>query len=165
MKRWARRMGGSRDVREPLTRDRLEALVIALQHVYRDVFELYLFKAAFCIAYHRTLQIIGLQMDQVKVSQSVVLWFIGSSKTDQMSKESWVSLKATRDLTCPLKAVQEYLSTTPEGQMPLLVHQDGSSLTIFQLRAILKIAVLQAGFSNFRITRHSFRIGPATEAG
>lgn len=65
---------------------------------------------------------------------------------------------------CPVYAVNEYLGRCPQGWDPLLVHQDGSFLSVFQFVQIFRNCVTRTERDAKVYSAHSFRIWVATEA-
>ncbi|OCT87134.1 hypothetical protein XELAEV_18020829mg [Xenopus laevis] len=52
----------------------------------------------------------------------------------------------------------------PEGGSLLLLHEDGSPLSAFQFKQVLKRSVISNGWDPKKCGSHSFRIGAAIEA-
>ncbi|XP_053556943.1 uncharacterized protein LOC128648368 isoform X1 [Bombina bombina] len=176
LKGWGRMQPNKGDVREPITRDRLERLVAVLPIICKSEFEVLLFKAAFVLAFAGALRITelvspskkhmdrGVQFDHVRISPPAVLLFIPKSKTDQAAKGTWLTFTAQGDACCPMETLAAYVRHRPALAGQFLIHENGMALSIYQFRRVLALAVERAGFDPSRITPHSFRIGAATDA-
>ncbi|XP_041424709.1 uncharacterized protein LOC121395381 isoform X1 [Xenopus laevis] len=176
MKGWARVEGPRVDKREPIIECRLKMIMNSLEEVCSDQFECILFRAAFALAFGGAFRISelvppskkvtdkGLMYSQVLLQDRKLLVYISRSKTDQLGKGRWFSIEKTSRITCPVKALQDYIGMRPAGGHLLLIHRDLSPMSAFQFRQVLKKAVIANGWDPKKFGSHSFRIGAATEA-
>ncbi|XP_053549292.1 uncharacterized protein LOC128640871 isoform X1 [Bombina bombina] len=177
IKGWGRSQQRKIDTREPITRDRLERLLLALDVVCRSDFEALLFKTAFNLAFAAALRVsevvapskqasgAGIQLQHVRAAPDSLLLFLPRSKTDQEGKGTWIPVHPqVNSACCPVNCVNLYLAQRPPGPGQFLVHADGRSLSKFQFGRVLKLAAVQAGLDASRLAPHSFRIGAATNA-
>ena len=87
------------------------------------------------------------------------------SKTDPFGKGHVVTLHVTNTLTCPVRAMKQYLETrTFDLYGPLFLFADGSALTCCQFIRYLRSLLEKVGLQAELYAGHSFRIGAATTA-
>ena len=174
--------GVSADLRLPITIDRLALLVEALPHISSSSFESALFRAAFLFSFFGFLRIsevaatskLKVQASMLRRSDisfpiingsSVVLINFRVSKNHQFGGPQEVLISPQNNkCICPIHALHCYLIQS-SGSDVLFVHFDGSPLTQFQFKAMLKRAVAFCKFPHQDLFKsHSFRIGAATTA-
>ena len=87
------------------------------------------------------------------------------SKTDPFGKGHVVTLFCTPTGTCPVTAMQVYLSMRPyQPESPLLSLADGTPLTRTKFVMMLRTVLSKVGLNEDLYAGHSFRIGAATTA-
>ena len=87
------------------------------------------------------------------------------SKTDPFGKGHVVTLHFTNTLTCPVRAMKQYLETrTFDLYGPLFLFADGSALTRCQFIQYLHSLLEKVGLQAELYAGHSFHIGAATTA-
>ncbi|XP_073517135.1 uncharacterized protein [Phyllobates terribilis] len=165
-----------RDCRRPISYGLLLTLGQLLGSVCKSPWEVKLFRLAFSLAFFGALRLGelvspsrfvsgGLLKDDVDLYSDRVEVFIRFSKTDQFRKGCKVVLFAVAGSDmCPVRCLSEFGLGVGGFKSPLLVHEDGSFLSRFQLIAVLKKCLKAGGISPKDFSGHSFRIGPATEA-
>ena len=174
------RSSPSKDVRYPITLQRLQKIVKTLPLVCNDSFEVILFKTAFVLAFFgffRISELLGQNMSlkrarkavkvaDVKMEPSKMSICLNGSKCDQRMKGEKIVLQRERVYTevCPVLTTREFLRIRPKSSEYLLVHYNSSQLTRFQFQAVLKKVAKQLGWPIQSYSSHSFRIGAATTA-
>ncbi|XP_073518808.1 uncharacterized protein [Phyllobates terribilis] len=165
-----------RDCRRPISYGLLLALGQLLGSVCKSPWEVKLFRLAFSLAFFGALRLVelvnpsrfvsgGLLKDDVDLYSDRVEVFIRFSKTDQFRKGCKVVLFAVAGSDmCPVHCLSEFGLGVGGFKSPLLVHEDGSFLSRFQLIAVLKKCLKAGGISPKDFSGHSFRIGAAPEA-
>lgn len=139
-------------------------------------FEVILFNAVFSIVFFAAFRISEL-LSPSKVGRSGILLsnvllfddslriYLKYSETDSLGLGSWISLNGCRDeCICPVKILKSYINIRPGLSELLFIHCDGSTLTIYQFKSVLKRCLPELKLSNLHITTHSFRIGTASGA-
>ena len=170
----------SKDVRYPITLQRLQKIVQILPIICSNSFEVLLFKTSFILAFFgffRISELLGqctslkgarsaVQVSDVKVSVKEVTIKLHGSKCDQRKKGEKVIIKREYLHTdvCPVLATSEFLKVRPKSPKCFLVHMNGKQLTQYQFQAILKKAATNLGWPLQNYSSHSFRIGAATTA-
>ena len=87
------------------------------------------------------------------------------SKTDPFGKGHVVTLFCTPTGTCPVTAMQVYLSMRAyQPESPLLSLADGTPLTRTKFVMMLRTVLSKVGLNEDLYAGHSFRIGAATTA-
>ena len=166
-----------KDTRCPVTFLRLLQLIPVLGKICTNTYETLLFTAAFTTAFFGFFRIgelvgqkkgsyKGLEIKDVKVSQTNVRIHLPTSKTDQLKKGEIVTIpRVTNNPTvCPVQSLSKFIDTRPESSSMLFVHRNGSQLTRYQFQAVLKKASKFLGWQPKKFSSHSFRIGAATTA-
>ncbi|XP_073498485.1 uncharacterized protein [Phyllobates terribilis] len=165
-----------RDCRWPISYGLLLTLGQLLGSVCKSPQEVKLFRLAFSLAFFGALRLVelvspsrfvsgGLLKDDVDLYSDRVEVFIRFSKTDQFRKGCKVVLFAVAGSDmCPVRCLSEFGPGVGGFKSPLLVHDDGSFLSRFQVIAVLKKCLKAGGISPKDFSGHSFRIGAATEA-
>lgn len=165
------------DSRHPVTFSMLHQLMLQVSRVCNSSFEPSLFKAAFALAFYGAFRLGelvspfrtalgGIQVSDVHCTSSLVALFLRRSKTDRWGKGKYVHVYGVPgEVVCPVAAVREFLVVCPLGGGSFLVHQDGPSLSVFQIRSVFRRCLVSAGYNPSAYSSHSFRIGAATEAG
>ncbi|XP_078497524.1 uncharacterized protein LOC144753840 [Lissotriton helveticus] len=179
LKGWARDEPRTPDIRAPIDFRTLQSMLVALQAVAHSHFESSLFAAAFCLAFFgafRSSELVArsksdisgdaLGRDDVSVDTNLTI-MLRKSKTDQARKGVVIVLAPLEDqIGCPVSAVRAYLALRRTVAGYLLMHEDLSPLTRYQMDKIMMACLSRAGFSNKgkKFSSHSFRIGVATAA-
>lgn len=147
-----------------------------LRDVCASDFEERLFRAAFTLAFFGAFRVSelvaasrlvvgGLLRGDVWLEDGGVVCLLRRSKTDQMGRGKRVFLyRLPGSSVCPVRCVEEFLDVRPEGQLGLLVHQDGRSLSRYQFLAVFRRCLRELEIPEKSYCTHSFRIGAATEA-
>ena len=107
-----------------------------------------------------------LLISDVSVSHDSLEIHISESKTDPFRKGHTLTLTATHTSTCPVAAFKKYITlrTNAPRDTPVFVFQSGTYLTRFNLTAVLRRLLANAGHDPTVYSSHSFRIGAATTA-
>ncbi|KAJ1118244.1 hypothetical protein NDU88_006439 [Pleurodeles waltl] len=133
---WARSSPGSTDAGRPVTTPLLEKLLKALQVICSSPAEAALFSAAFALAFYGAFRISelvgssmgdhlgGLQQSDVLVCAGSLSITLRKSKTDQLRKETRITLYAVPGSpVCPVTLTNSYLAVRPTAGSPaLFVH-------------------------------------------
>ncbi|XP_075038755.1 uncharacterized protein LOC142099314 [Mixophyes fleayi] len=177
MRGWAREQPSVEDHRRPIETSLLRQLIVALASVTKSDYETLLFSTAFSLAFFGAFRVselvspskhvIGnaLMARHVLLAHNVLSCKILRSKTDQMSKGYWMSIKAHEDQSiCAFMLCSRLEGVRPSGSEPWLIHADGAPLTKFQFNAVLKATLKHVGLNPELYGTHSFRIGAATAA-
>lgn len=171
-----RKRGGAPDRRRPVSYRLLEQVCDRLSLVCSSEFEVFLFRAAFSLAFFGAFRVSelvasnkkvvgGLLRADVEVSTESLVCRLRRSKVDQWGKGSRVFLYClVGSEVCPVLSVTRFLALRPEGPKGLLVHQDGSALSRYQFLAVFRRCLRGLGLEDKEFCTHSFRIGAATEA-
>lgn len=116
-----KRSTNAADTRLPITLDILQTIIPNLQFVCSSNYETSLYKAAFSPAFHAILRIgeivlskgnsheTTIQCQDVPVLTNKLTVNIKRSKTDQLGMGVTLSVSASHRITCPVKAMQEYV--------------------------------------------------------
>lgn len=169
-----RRSTNTADTRLPITLDILQTIIPNLQFVCSSNYETSLYKAAFSLAFHALLRIgeialskgnsheTILQCQDVSPLTNKLVVSIKRSKTDQCGRGVTLSVNASHGVTCPVKAMLEFLQVRPSITGPLFCHFSGKPLTRYQFSAVLAKVLAQSSIDSKNFKSHSFRIGAAT---
>lgn len=165
------------DNRAPITEKILTKICHVLPNICFSIYESYLFKAAYLLAYFGLLRVSEivftnqlqanrplLQSDvQIETGSRALLVSIRVSKTNQYGAPTTLRIPASgnQDFCC-VTAMQKYFSLRPTGAYYLFSHINGSPLTRSQFSGILAKAIRTLGLSTHSYLSHSFRIGRAT---
>ena len=95
---------------------------------------------------------------------SLVVISIKQSKTDPLRKGTNITLGATQDSLCPVKALMPYLAKRGSHPGPLFICEDQRFLTQSAFRSHLMALLDKLGLEKSHYNTHSFRIGAATSA-
>uniref|UniRef100_A0A8W8LZR6 Tyr recombinase domain-containing protein n=1 Tax=Magallana gigas TaxID=29159 RepID=A0A8W8LZR6_MAGGI len=137
-------------------------------------YETSLYKAAFSLAFHALLRIgeIALskgnshetiiQCQDVSLLTNKLMVSIKRSETDQLDRGVTLSVNASHGITCPVKAMQEFLQVRPSITRPLFCRFSGKPLTRYQFSAVLAKVLAKLSIDSKNFKSHSFRIGAAT---
>ncbi|XP_069490908.1 uncharacterized protein [Ambystoma mexicanum] len=178
VKGWGKLEGCRKDVRKPINFEVLGKLLKELEGVCLDGFELGLFRAAFALAFFGALRVSelvargkaddsgrALAPGDVTFTEEGLMVKVRKSKTDQAGKGASIKLRrAGEQSSCPTWLLSHYMTMRPAGEKYLLIHRDGSPLTIFQFRKVLAVVFKKAGCQGRGWSTHGFRIGAATTA-
>ena len=181
LKEGCRRSNRKSDIRRPVTLDLLGRLCHIVACIVKSEHEAALFRSAFLLAFFGFFRvgeitassksadcsrILGLSDVRFEGhDQSTMIIKLRFSKTDQQGNSA--SLRFRRNPNsqlCPLRCLSQYLSMRPPVGDCLFVHADGSPLTAYQFRHILKKGLEALGVPTLGFSGHSFRIGAATSA-
>lgn len=165
-----------RDSRRPVSYEMLVSLGAGLMHICVTEYEIWLFRAAFSLAFFGAFRISelvspskskegGLAVGDIVRKGDLLECTVRRSKMDQLGKGALVSLWALEGSPmCPVYVVGEYMARRPSFEGPFLVHLDGSYLSVFQFTSVFRKAVVRIGRTAKDFSSHLFRIGAATEA-
>ena len=88
-----------------------------------------------------------------------------ASKTDPFRQGQIITIGATGELLCPVKALKKYLAARAVCSLgPLFRYRSGKFLTKAELTSELRALLSRAGLNSNNYAGHSFRIGAATSA-
>ena len=89
---------------------------------------------------------------------------IKESKTDPFRLGHTITVGASDNEICPVKALQNYLMLRPPLPGPLFIFASGKPLTKENLTFETRKLLQQAGLNSSNYAGHSYRIGAATTA-
>ena len=95
---------------------------------------------------------------------TMVVISVKQSKTDPLRSGVQITLGATEDDICPVKALMPYLAIRGSQPGPLFLTKDNHYLTQSAFRANLSSILQEVGLDTKSYNTHSFRIGAATSA-
>ncbi|XP_069128859.1 integrase/recombinase xerD homolog [Argopecten irradians] len=170
------------DARLPITLPLIRKLVTSLSSVCSSKYEAELFSAAFTLAFFGFLRVgefsasssngndtrpLGISDVTIVNSPSRHLKVcIRESKTDQRGHSALLHINSypNSDI-CPVSLLNKYLLIRPNTvNQQLFIHRNGSSITRYQVAAVLKKSLTFSRIPVSHYKTHSFRIGAATEA-
>ena len=172
---------GSRTTRLPITIQIMQEIKAILQqhpHSYHSI----MMWATCCVAFFGFLRCneftvpsqtgydpaVHLSYSDVAVdnrdSPTMVVISIKQSKTDPLRKGVQITLGATQDDVCPIKAIMPYLAIRGSQPGPLFLTKDNHFLTQSAFRTNLLSILQEVGLDTKSYNTHSFRIGAATSA-
>lgn len=171
-----RKCHSHKDTCRPVSFSIIQVICENLGSVCSLGYEMFLFRAAFSVAFFGSFRVGelvspsrrvagGFLARDVLATENRVVLRLSQSKTDQRGKAVSVklySLPGSR--VCPMRGVRDFLEVHPVGGGPILVHGDGSYLSGFQFISVFRKCLSAAGFDCRQFASHSFRIGVATEA-
>ncbi|OCT88242.1 hypothetical protein XELAEV_18016870mg [Xenopus laevis] len=137
MKGWARV-----DKREPIIECRLQLILNSLKKQLSCWHLGGAFRISELVPSSKKNLVKGLMFRHVLIQEDKILVYISRSKMDQLGKGRWVKIGETSGVSCPVRAVQEYILFRQEKRKSVVAN--GWDLNMFG--------------------SHSFRIGAATEA-
>ncbi|CAC5393250.1 unnamed protein product [Mytilus coruscus] len=176
------RRNPQKDNRAPITLSLLRQITDTLPSICTYSYESLLFKSSIILAFFAMLRVsefttkhksdsstVALQLSDVALSDHQLKINIKKSKTDQRGHSTCIVIKKYTDnaAICPVLSRKKYISALPavSGCNHLFIHFDGSSLTQYQLSAMLRKFVIFSNIPNPNLLKsHYFRIGTATEA-
>lgn len=93
-----------------------------------------------------------------------VVWF-RKAKNDQRARDIRVRLgRLSGSNLCPVQALEDYRQGFAYRVDPLLQHEDRTPLTVFQFRAVFRLALINMGYPASTYGLHSLQIGATTLA-
>ena len=95
---------------------------------------------------------------------STVVLSIKQSKTDPLGKGTTITLGATQNTLCPIKALLPYLARRGSQLGPLFICENQHFLTQSAFRSHLMTLLDELGLDASCYNTHSFRIGATTSA-
>lgn len=157
-----------KDKRLPITACILQKLMLALPRTEGSGYRYMLFRAMFLLAFHAFLRVgeitqshHNLQLAQIQVSSASVNIKFNSFKHSDGVTVPYVVSRQGDQLTCPVKAMSDYLSC--RGCLPGPVFTlDGKPVSRRTFVQVLQSSLQTAGVSHQGFNSHSFRIGAAT---
>jgi integrase len=169
-----KRSSSASDARLPITLDILKSVLSNLHMVCSSIYETFLFKAAFSLAFYAMLRIGEfavskgnsvdriLQIGDIPLQTNHLTIRIRYSKTDQFGIGTTLSVQKSVGVICPLQTLHDYLQVRPLKPGPLFCHFAGHPITRYQFNTILTRSLRLAGIDSRHFKSHSFRIGAAT---
>ncbi len=161
--------------RQPITATILRRLHRALDSLSLTSHQTALYWAAFTLALYAFLRVSEytsrtrtkaspstLLRNNLTLQASTITIRLHKSKTSQYRSPPPIFIAATNTNTCPVAALQQYLSASSRDL--LFVFKDGTFLSPNLLSSTLKAALEVAGYNSTGYSSHSFRIGAATSA-
>ncbi len=181
LKEGCRRLNPREDSRLPITPQILTKLISILPSICNSGYEVFLFKAAFLLAFFGFLRVGEftaasksadcsriLSVEDIKVGESGMSHLevrVRYSKTDQRGTTVLLRVDSASDiLLCPVNAMLQYLQARSTWRGPLFIHFNKQPLTSYQFNHMIKTAIKAIGLSPKYFSSHSFRIGAATAA-
>ncbi|XP_078502881.1 integrase/recombinase xerD homolog [Lissotriton helveticus] len=172
---WSRERGREHMVRRPLSWQTLARVLQVLPSVCLNGFEVCLFSTLMVWMFFGAFRVsellgskvtFGVGWENVRFLEAGLHIWLARAKTDQHSKGRGIWLEASSPPeTCPLgwaRRLRDCSGAALEG--PVFRHVDGSRVTEYQLRMVLRKALRFLGLDETQYGTHSFRIGAATEA-
>ena len=159
--------------RLPITKSILDQLLLALPYATPTHQEYILWRAIFLLAYHACLRAGELTLStnpanvitlaQINITAHHIKIQFNHYKHSQ-GQTPLITLGAQpQSLSCPVKAIQQYLNIRGSTPGQFFLNSDSTVVTIKQFSSILRNAAILASISPDRYTTHSFRIGRATQ--
>ena len=106
-----------------------------------------------------------LRRQDITMEKDQMVIFLRWSKTDQEGKGVSSAIRCIpNQKVCAVHRVKHYLAMRPDTPGPLFMHEDGSCLSKYQFKTVLRAALHQAGLPARQFASNSFRIGAATTA-
>lgn len=166
-----------KDIRLPITRDVLQLLIKAVHRIESNEYNLLMFSAMFSLAYHACLRVGEytmsanaknvLQLKQVttvkqgNLRQALRIHF--ASFKHSKGREPILEIQAQVDDSCPVLALNKYVSVRPDIAGPLFVNSCGKPVTRLQAKTALDKCSKFLNLDSSRYTTHSLRIGKCTD--
>ena len=172
----------SSDIRLPISRPVLHALVGSLNHNNSSAFHRTLFSTMFLIAFYGFFRIGELAAKNANSGGSVVQFsdmrFLTHDGNIHMLKITITNFKHNTDKRpfvilieredsmpfCPVQAMLDYCKLRGTQAGPLFCHSDTSPITVGQFNTELHRCLSFCGLDTSRYKGHSFRIGAACHA-
>ena len=153
-----RRQRRTPDIRRPITLDLLGDLCRILGSIAASELECRLFRSLFTLAYFGFFRVGEITASSKSADcsrivgindvvfeggdQSVLLVQLRFSKTDQRGDAVTLRFQCTPELPlCPVRSILGYLEVRPARSGPLFIHANGSPVTAFQFRHMLKTSL------------------------
>ncbi|XP_069484034.1 uncharacterized protein [Ambystoma mexicanum] len=176
LKGWSKMEGVKTDTRRPLNFAKLKILLDTLPAVCNNAYETSLFRAAFTLNYFGAFRISeiaskntgseeGLDIGDIHMGKDSMAVKLCRSKTNQLGKGRIINLYCIEETEyCPICTTKAFMSKRTSRGGQLFTHKNGSALSRFQLRSVLKKTIIAIGWNPTEFGSHSFRIGAATSA-
>ena len=168
-----------RPLRSPITFELLQELVLSIDHIIKDTYNIALYRSLFLsmffmctrigeVAISQGQQNHILQYDSIKWVDSGkrtehIMVTFSSFKHSKGSSQHTIPVRRVQGLFDPIYHMKVYLAQRGSSPGPLFRSASGECLTSFQVNKILKKALLWAKVSPSDFGTHSFRIGRCTE--
>lgn len=160
----------SPDLRVPITLPMLTSLVASVPSI-ANTYDAILLPAMFLTMFFGFLRLgettestHNLNSHQLTCSDSSATITFASYKHSKGRPFSLQIPASPASPTCPVRALNHYLNIRGTTPGPLFRNMNGSPITPYRFRSLLRTAVSHAALSDYHITPHSFRIGAATYA-
>ena len=170
LKGYARKMATKPDSRLPITPDIMRVIKQNIRYFDSSSHNQLVLWSAFALMFFsflRVSELLNLNSCDVAVFDSVIEVHIKQSKTDQLCRGEKITVRATNNSICPVRAVRKLLESHIANLIPLsaplLSLFGGSVLNRAHIVRALRFCLASLPDSSLYNT-HSFRIGAATTA-
>ena len=165
--------------RQPITLPLLKTIKTELSHANLPSQDKLAYWAAFTLAFYGFLRAseytapstrcfnpgVHLLVKDITITSDSIKLLLKRSKTDKFGKSATVLIGSTSTSTCPVKAMQKFLSIRQrEPPGPLFVLQSGKNVTRRLVSEMTQSLLRSAGLDWQCYSSHSYRIGAATTA-
>lgn len=176
----AKRLASSPDVRQPITLDILENLLVAVPHVANSSYQRCLFMAMFIIAFYAFLRVGEIT---VRSHSNPNLLLLSNVSFKTIAKASCMIITMTNfkhnlgknpvhleikpqpiRKFCPVQIMKSYLKVRGVKDGPLFCYGSGRPISRSEFCKVLKSALKFSKLDSHKFKAHSFRIGAATQA-
>ena len=179
MLRGAKRLASSSDVRQPITLDVLEKLLVAVQYVAISGYQTHLYRAMFLLAFYAFLRVGEVTVRSGPNPNLLLFNNVSFRKTKTLSliltmtnfkhnlgkNPVHLEIKSQPNRSfCPVQAMQNYLKVRGAENGPLFCYRSGRPVPRTEFCALLRSCLKFAQLDSTAYKAHSFRIGAATEA-
>lgn len=179
MKGIKRKKGKPADQVKGITYDEIIKMALLCENTLLGVRDRAVLMLGWCSAFRRS-ELVALNIGDLEFTEQGLIITVCKSKTDQEAKGQQIGIPYSKDIICPVKAVQEWISRidtrsigadTPlfravgmAGQK-LWVTKTGGRLSARMVSLTVKRYANRCGLHSEKYASHSLRRGLATEAG
>lgn len=176
----AKRIASSPDMRQPITLDILEKLLVAVPHVANSSYQKYLFMAMFIIAFYVFLRVGEIKVRSLSNPNLLLLSNVSFKTTAKASCMIITMTNFKHNLGknpvhleiksqpfrsfCPVQIMKNYLKVRGAEDGPLFCFTSGRPIPRSEFCKVLKSALKFSKLDSNTFKAHSFRIGAATQA-
>ncbi|KFQ41601.1 hypothetical protein N333_08410, partial [Nestor notabilis] len=165
------RTGPSNNQHSPVTIEVLRSLLGTLESVCSSPYECILFRAMFTVAFFGALCIEEMVTNHQNRAQPELLYLsdlqltAGSANlrlhTSYMDQQrNLIQLRFSKEVwVCPVEALHNYVAARPQGEGPLFVHLDSTTVTKREFLTVFHCALGLAGLPPNQYGVHSFWLG------
>ena len=160
------------DARQPITKQILEGLIVALHPCSISRYEQLLYSALFSMMYHACLRASEvlltenhqhiLQLSQLEEQRNKSYKLQFTSYKHATSDRSKLFIMPTGDQACPVHHMSRYLQVRGKRQGPIFINK-GAPVTRQQFTTVLNRCLTYLQISTTHYNTHSFRIGRTTD--